>query len=642
MSTTETVSACMLDCPDGCSFIVATDDEGGMRIRGNPEHPFTQGFICAKTARFPERLAHPARITTPLLRRGEGFVPVSWRRALELVAGRIDALRATPERMAHVKGGALRGVLAQASRHLFGVLGATNTSGSPCDEAGSAATVLDFGALDQNAPEDVLRAARIVNWGRDLTRCSVHQLALVKQARRQGARVLSISPDGGGCAEFSDRVLAVRPGCDRFLAAAACKALLERGVAPGVRAAAHGLEAFQALLAAHDTAALLDACGVAPTDFAELLACYIADGPTATLIGWGVQRYLHGGENVRFIDALAALSGNVGRAGGGVSYGISSGRNFVKWATRGVAPAPRSLPMHALGRALLEADPPVELLWIDGMNPVAQLPESRTLARALRRCGFVVVVEAFMTDTAEQADLILPCALLTEREDLAGSCVHSVVNYAAKVREPVGEARADFDFVSELGRMLREPVPLPAAEECFRMALSGPSTPFSMDELRARGFMRARWPEVAFEGMRFAHPDGKFRLPGALHPEPEAGPEWPCALLTLAHRDRINSQIDPQALDAPGEGPGLPPVAVSPGNPCLEGLDPERPVFLATPAGRMPVRLRLDSGVHPEAIVARRGGWMRDGRCFNPLIAAQECDLGGCTAFYSQRARLEN
>lgn len=636
MSTTQTISACLLDCPDGCSFVVETDGENGLRIRGNPDHPFTRGFICAKTARFPERLAHPERITSPLLRQGEGFVSVSWGRALELAAGRIDALRATPERMAHVRGGALRGVLAQASRHLFGVLGATDTSGSPCDEAGIAASVLDFGALDQNAPEDLLHAARIVNWGRDVTRCSVHQLALLRQARARGARVLSIAPDGGGCAEFSDRVLAVRPGCDRFLAAAACKALLERGPAPEVRAAAAGLDAFQALLAGHDTAALLDACDVSPTDFAELLACYIAQGPTATLVGWGLQRYVHGGENVRFINALAALSGNVGRAGGGVYYGVSSGRNFVQWAARGAGPAPRSLPVHDLGRALLEADPPVEFLWIDGMNPVAQLPGSRTLARAMRRCGFVVVVEAFMTDTAEQADLILPCALMTEREDLAGSCVHGMVNYAAKVREPVGEARADFDFVAELGRRLRDPVRLPDAEECLRMALSGPSTPFGMAELRARGFMRARWPEVAFEGMRFAHPDGRFRLPGALHPEPGAPPEWPCALLTLAHRDRLNSQT------APDEAPGPPSVAVSPDNPCLRGLDTGREVFLATPAGRMAVTLRLDPGVHPQAIVARRGGWVRHGRSFNPLIAPRQCDLGGCTAFYSQRARLEN
>ena len=633
---TRTVSACLLDCPDGCSFVVETNGEGGVRIRGNPEHPFTQGFICAKTAKYPERLAHPARITSPLLRQGGGFEPVPWGRALELVAGRIDALRATPERMAHVKGGALRGVLAQASRHLFAVLGATGTSGSPCDEAGIAASIQDFGALDHNAPQDLLHASRIVNWGRDLTRCSVHQLALVRQARRQGARVLSLSPGGDGCAEFSDRVLRVRPGCDRFLAAAACKALLERGVDPQVREAVAGLEAFEALLAGHDTAALLDACGVGPAEFAELLACYIADGPTATLIGWGVQRYLHGGENVRFIDALAVLSGNVGRRWGGVYFNISSGRNFTAWAGRGAGPRPRLLPLHALGRALLEADPPVELLWVDGMNPVAQLPDGQTLARAMRRCPFTVVVEAFMTDTAAQADLILPCALMTEREDLAASCLHSVVNHAAKVQDPPGEARADFDFVGELGRMLREPVELPDAGECFRTALAGPATPFTMDELRARGFMPARWPEVAFEGMRFAHPDGRCRLPLALHPEPGADPDWPCALLTLVHRDHIHSQRPPD------EAPGPPRVMVSPDNPCLPGLDQDRPVYLATAAGRMAVSLGLDPGVHPQAIVGRRGGWLRHGRCFNAVIEPRECDLGGGTAYYSQRARLEN
>lgn len=636
MSTFKTVSACNLDCADGCSLLVESDGERLVSIRGNPAHPFTQGFICAKTGRFAQRLSHPGRITSPLLRDGEGFRPVSWDMALGLIARRIDALRPEPQRILHIKGGALRGVLAQASAHLFGVVGASGTSGSPCDEAGIAASVADFGVLDHNDPHDLLHAVRIVNWGRDVTRCSVHQLALLKQARKQGVRVLSISPGGDGTSEFSDMHVRVRPGCDRFLAAALCKALLERGVDPTVGDAVANLSVFRALLARHDIPTLLLRCGVGAEDFGELLGWYVEPGPTATLIGWGVQRYLHGGENVRHINALAVLSGNVGISGGGVYFNISSGRNFVNWAARGVGPDRRLLPLHDIGRAILEADPPVEMLWVDGMNPVNQLPDCKVIAKAVEQCPFTVVVDAFMNDTAARANLILPCALMTEREDLTGSALHDYVNHSAKVLAPPGEARADFEFVSQLGRMLRDPVLLPPAERCLEAALSSPATPFTLTDLRRDGFGRAAQSVVAFEGLRFAHADGKCRLTEALSPEPEATGQWPCSLLTLVDRDFIHSQRPPD------ENAGSLLVWVSPENPCLKGLILEQPVFLATSVGRMPVRVTLDPGVHPLAVIGRRGGWMRQGKGFNTIIAPLECDMGGGTAYYSQKCGLEN
>lgn len=637
MSKKTHLSACLLDCPDVCSFAVELDDEGNVAsIRGNPDHPFTQGFICAKTGKFPERLAHPQRITTPLMRRGEGFTPVSWDKALDAVAGRIDALRDTPERILHLKGGGLRGVLGNASKYLFGAIGAAATSGSPCDEAGIEASVEDFGALDHNDPHDLLHAARIVNWGRDVSRCSVHQHALFKKARKQGARILSISPGGDGTDGFSDAVVRVRPGCDRFLAAALAKGLLERGVDDAVTDRVANSAAYAARLDLHQIPDLLLACGVGAEDYAELLSWYLDDGPTASVIGWGVQRYLHGGENVRHINALAVLSGNVGRRGGGVYFNISSGRNFADWTARAVNRKRRLLPLHDLGRAIQEADPPVELLWVDGMNPVNQLPDSQRIARAVEDCPFTVVVEAFMTDTARRADLILPCALMTEHEDLAGSCLHSYVNWSAKVTDPPGAARADFDFVSKLGRMLRRPVELPPAEDCFAAALSGKATPFSMAELREKGFARADWPEVAFEGMRFAHADGKCRLVESLHPEPAPDEDWPLHLLTLVNRDFIHSQRPPDEVPAP------PAVFVSPANPCLEGLDRTAPVYLATPLGRLLVQVNEDPTLHADAVVGRRGGWMASGQGFNALVEPRECDWGGGTAYYSQRARLEN
>lgn len=192
------VSACILDCPDACSFLV---DPQARTLRANPEHPFTSGFICRKGVRYFKRLDAPERITRPLvrkkakqgLRRGkqtgpvpDGFEPVSWDDALELIARRMNALADRPEAMLHLRGHGYRGVLAQASLNFFEALGASTIHGSLCDDAGIEACIRDFGALEHNDPLDLLNARRIVNWGKDLRRSSPHTGLLVRDAGSAG------------------------------------------------------------------------------------------------------------------------------------------------------------------------------------------------------------------------------------------------------------------------------------------------------------------------------------------------------------------------------------------------------------------------------------------------------------------------
>ncbi|MFK4763733.1 molybdopterin-dependent oxidoreductase [Desulfobaculum sp. SPO524] len=635
MKNERCITACTLDCPDTCSLVAQRDEDGAIRLRGNPDHPFTRGFMCSKTQRFGERLTHGERITQPLVREGGNYWPVTWDEVFSLIARRVNKLRRTPESILHVRGFGYRGVLADASKYFFRSLGASATSGSVCDEAGIAACEQDFGELAQNAPDDLLRARRIVNWGRDLSRSSVHLAALVRQAKKGGAQVLTISPGGDGNADFSDALVRIRPGTDRFLAAALCKGLMEQGVDAAVARRCANLDALSRGLERWTVAELLARCEVTPSDYAELLRWYAEDGPTAMLIGWGLQRYVHGGENVRFINAVALLSGNIGVSGGGSYYGISSSRNFVKWAKDAGTPS-RNLPIHDLGRAILRADPPVEMIWVDGMNPVNQIPAGDILEEAFGKCGFVVVVESFFTDTALRADVILPCALMMEREDVVGSSMHNYVNWSAKCFDPPGEARCDWDIYAELGRRLEQPIHLPDPEEVLKTALDSPSLGVTPETLRERGFVEGQWPRVAFEGLEFSHADGLYRFPEHLHEEPEADAAYPSQLLTLVSKRAIHSQIP---FD---EDPEAPEAFVSPQSPELRGLDLERQVYVATARGRVAVRVRLDESLHPGVIVVRRGGWMRHQRCLNPLITPSETDLGGGTAYYSQRVRLEN
>ena len=631
---TKKTTACVLDCPDACSIVVETGKNGRDRLAGNPDHPFTKGIICPKGRGYPDRLRHPGRITRPLLKKSGRFEPIDWDEALALCAGKLNALRSDSRRILHVHGHAHRGVLARASVVLFRRLNASTTHGSVCDEAGIAANMEDYGSLQQNHPEELLKAARIVDWGRDLARNSIHTLALVRKARKQGARVLHVSPGGDDHAVWSDDFIQIRPGRDRFLAAAALRLLLDRGVAPEISGRVTDWAAFGRLIRSHTVRELSDLAGVNPGEAVKLASWYTSPGPTASIVGWGLQRYRRGGENVRFINALAMLSGQIGRPGGGTYYGISSSAAFRLWPVD-PTPPPRSFLIQDLGRQVAAADPPVEFMYIDATNVVNQSPGSAYSVRALENCPFVVAADAFFNDTVLRADLVLPCALGLEKEDIIGSCFHPFVNHSTRIFDPPGEVRTDHAIIQELGRRLDPAVPVPEAEEMMNFALGSPHLRSNLTELRTNGFLKADFPAVAFEN-RFDHSDGKYHLPETLHLPEKENRDYPLTLLSLIRKKYIHSQIPEESQNGPLE------VHISPASPALGSIDPDRPLCLVSPEGKLPVKLQWLDELHPEAVMVRRGGWMKHHHSVNPLVTPLETDLGGGTAYYSQKVRLEN
>ncbi len=625
-------TACTRHCSDGCALLVEIPDQGRPRLRGNPDHPFTAGIICAKTARYFELIDSPARITTPLVRDGERFRQASWDEALDLVAGRIQALRATPERILHIWYYASFGVLAQASRRLFGTLQAANFTGSPCLSAGRQATIQDFGDVRGTDPADFLEAARIVNWGRNVRAQSPHLDLLLRKARKSGIPVLNVHV-GDQAGEQGQHIL-VRPGRDRFLAAAVLKLLMERGaVAQWALDHSANWDDLARLLRSLDHVRLLEQSGASEADVELLADWYGRAEPVATLLGRGLQRYALGGENVRFVNALAMASGQVGRRGGGIFFDQGElGILDYGWAKAGGAPA-RTFRFTHLAQDVERADPPVDMVWVEGMNLVTQGQDSLALARMLRQ-RFSVVVAPFMTDTAECASVILPPALMLETEDICKGALHDSLLHAAQVLRPRGEARSNFDIAASLAARLA--LPFPTTEEVMREALRAPAMNTSLEELRERGWVQAPEGGIPWADGRFAHPDDRYRFPNALHEEPDAPADYPLRLLSLIRKEHLLSQVPEE------EQTGLPTVHVAPECPALTGLDPDKPIFLASPLGRLQVRLELLPGLHPEAVIYPRGDWLKCGRGVNRLIEPQEADLGGQAAYYGQRARLEN
>ena len=628
-----------MDCPDTCSILVNRDKNGEVRLRGNPDHPFTQGFVCRKASGFVSRLRSPNRIIHPMLRRGDTWERMGWDDALDLCAEQISRCRAEPTSILHLHGEGAKGVLKQAGKLFFSLLGATEARGSLCDSAGYVAFLSDFGSRDNHDPADLLNASRIVNWGKDFTRSSVHMANLIRQARRAGTRVLTLSP-GGDDPGFSDHRIVIRPGTDRFLAAAAIRTLLDRdGVPPGVTDHAAGFESFRNLILDCSPERLLSVCEVHPRDLAILTEFYSEPGgPTATVVGTGLQRYDYGGENARFINALAFLSGNIGRSGGGSYHHHHSLRNLnFSWTKIPGKTSGRSFLKPVIGREILNAvDPPVRMIWVNGFNIVNQAPNSLLTARAFESVPFKVVVDGFMTDTAARADLILPCALMLEQEDIVGSYFHDFIHHVRAVLDPPGEVRTDYDILADLGKRLDPPILLPDPQTIFRASLDMPVLDTTPEELRAAGSVRARRPSVAYEGMQFAHSDGKYRFPRILNDEPPPLPGYPLRLLSLIRGEAIHSQIPEENQVVP------PPVWVAPECRVLAGLDLNRPVFLCSPLGCISVTVKVLSGLHPGTVLYRRGDWMRLGGGINRLIEDAVSDIGGGAPYYRQYARLVN
>jgi anaerobic selenocysteine-containing dehydrogenase len=633
------ITACTYDCPDACSLVLEPGEGGSLQLTGNPDSPFTRGVMCAKTRRQLRRLQSPQRILKPRLKTKGGWREIGWEAALDLCAEKIQRLRSEPTAILHVHSDGAKGVLKEAVNLFFAQLGSSRIRGSLCDAAGFIAGVEDFGSRENNDIEDLAEAAVIVNWGKDPSRSSIHTAAVVHRARRRGARVLTISPGGDGNGPFSDDRIRIRPGTDRFLAAAVIRRLVEEGRVPeGVLDRTRHPEAFLGLIRGRTTEALLAVCEVPAPDAQALFHAYATVKPLATLIGAGLQRYRYGGENVRFINALALLSGNIGRSGGGVYFHLHSYRNLDLGWTRGPGhKGRRAFHIAAIGREILAAEsPPIRMLWVNGTNVVNQAPGASETARAFARVGFKVVVDAFMNDTAERADLVLPCALMLEQPDVVGSFLHEYVQYAAAVVAPPPEVRTDLWIVTELGKRLDPPVAMPAVEECLRFALASPHLETTLEALKTQGFVRSKRPRVAYEGLRFDHGDGRYRFPEQLHDEPPAPSGYPLRLLTLVRRTAIHSQILPEDQRPP------PAVWVAPDCPVLATLDASKPAVLVSPSGRLPVQVRLLPGLHPGSVVYRRGDWMNRGGGVNQLIAVGLTDVGGGAPFYDQYVRLEN
>jgi len=617
-------TTCNRDCPDACALLVDVEDGRVQALHGDPDHPITRGFLCPRTNRFLHRQYHPTRLREPLLRRGDRQVPIPLSDALDLAAEHLLRIRreSGPAAIFAYRLGGSLGLLKEVTDLFFDRFGPVTTkSGDVCSAAGEAAQERDFGVLDAHDPLDLLNARHILNWGRNPVVSSVHLVPVLKEARRRGATITLIDPVHTASVGLADHFLPVRPGGDPALALAVARRLFETG-----RVRTEGcdpVDAFRDLVFVRPLDSLLSRCDL-PIAEVDRLADLLSDGPTAILVGWGLQRRSSGAACVRLLDALGAISGNLGVPGGGVSFTTMRRRAFNVSFVQKSAP-PRTICEPRFGVEVLAAtDPEIRFLWVSCANPVVTLPDAATVARAIETREFSVVVDSHETDTTRRATLVLPTTTMLEDDDLLGSYGHHWLGASHPVIPPPDGVLTDLGLLQELARRVGLEADLNGSVQDWKRRFLDGSGPISADDLDA-GPRRYPAPDVL--------PIPRVDLVRDLPPEPAVDADFPLWLFSSSHPLSQASQYAMDLSDDAMEATLHPDAA--------HGVPDGGIARIRSPHGAMWVRLVHDPRQRRDVIVVPKGGAFDRGQAVNALIPPVLTDDGEGAAYLDARVRVE-
>ena len=644
---TRIYTSCTLDCPDGCGIIATVKDGRVVKLEGHRDHEFTRGSLCAKTYRFPERVYSPERQLYPLRRRNgrlnDAWERTTWDEALDLIAQRIRryASESGPLSILHYQRTGSWGATKLLSRRFWNLLGGvTTTVGSLCSGAARAGQALDFGVRNGHDPLDILNSRLVLLWGRNPMATNLHIVPLLRQVRSRGAQVILIDPIRSESASLCDRHLQLRVASDAELAMAMAKIILEEGLQDKsfIVRSTHGFAQYRALLESRSLAELCAACELPEAEVRSLARLYATVKPAAILLGWGLNKYQHSAEMFRCVDALGALCGNVGVAGGGVTHGFNTQRHFDKTVEAlDRAEQHRTIPEPLLGRSLLGAtDPPVRMMFVNAGNPVNQSPNSNVVARALRTLEFVVVVDQVLTDTSDYAHLFLPTTTFLEEEDILVSWGHNIIGGVNQVIEPVGEARSDLWVFQRLAERLGFGPEMAGTPRQWLKRIFAPleRSGVTVDQVMEKPVRCPVAPVVPFADGVFPTKSGRFEFITKLEHQRRIVPGFPLTLVTNYSKKWLLSQI--LEKDHP-----KPFIRIGPATADEYGIENGDDVIIRSPVGHLRVEAQVDDRVGRGVAVMPVGTWIKRGGGANVLTEDIMSNFGQMAAFGETRVQLE-
>jgi anaerobic selenocysteine-containing dehydrogenase len=533
--------SCPHDCPDCCALETRVDEQGrAVSVRGRVDHPVTRGWLCAKVNRYLERVYHPDRLLYPLRRsgpRGSGqFTQISWDEAIATISNRwrdIIAQHGAQCILPYSYAGTLGLVQGTVTNSRFwNRLGACGLDRAICGHAAEEAILLTVGGRLAPSPEDLVLSKLILIWGSNPASTAPHIVPFLRQAQRNGGRVIVIDPIRTLTARSADQHIQPYPGTDAALALSMMYVMVTENLhnAAWIQQHTVGWEQLLERIMQFPPARAADITGLAMETIVDLARLYATTTPAMLRVTDGINRHTNGGQTVRTLVCLPAITGQYGVAGGGLMYSTS---DWLQWDKNAVGyasdptcpPTPRTLNMNRLGAILTgEADPPIFSLYVYNGNPVASTPNAGKVVQGLEREDlFTVVHDLFLTDTARYADIVLPATSQLEHVDLHKPYGHLALQYNMPAIAPQGEARSNWDVMRMLAHALdfRESWLTDDADTVIRDILqaTAPSQTalqgITFERLLAEGAIPLAIPEderVPFASGIFNTPSGKVEL----------------------------------------------------------------------------------------------------------------------------------
>lgn len=669
-------SACPHDCPSTCALEIEVKDERTIgRVRGSMRNPYTAGVICAKVARYAERVHHPDRLKTPLLRTGpkgsNQFKPISWDEALDRTAAAfLDAERLYgaesiwPYYYAGTMGLLQRDGINRL-RHMKRYSGQKGTICTALAYAGYMAGMGDVTGVD---PMEMADTDLLVIWGTNAVHTQVNVITHATRARRErGAKIICVDPYRNATAEFADIHVMPRPGTDGALACAVMHILFRDGYADWDyldRHTDHPRE-LEAHLKTRTPEWAARITGLAVEEIESFAALYGRTERALIKVGYGLSRQRNGSANMHAITCLPAVRGAWRHKGGGLSF--VNGRYFAKTAShliKGTAhnsPSLRELDMCHIGDVLLgdaralKGGPPVMAMLIQNTNPMVVAPESAKVAQGFARDDlFVAVHEQFMTDTARMADIVMPATTFVEHDDYYRGGGHFTLQAGPRLIEPLGDARENHFVICELAKRLGlddESFYIDARDLINRQLAENGLPDFETLDQSGGLDMRPSFEDAhCLNG--FPTPDGKFhfapdwsrigpdyavmpRLPDHFAILEETDADHPYRLVTAPARNYLNSSFTETPTSQKNEG--RPTVMVHPDDAAALGLADGQAVRLGNHRGQVQLHAKLFDGL-PSGVLVVESLWPNsafpDGRGINTLVGADAPPPNSGAAFH--------
>ncbi|MBC8015411.1 MAG: molybdopterin-dependent oxidoreductase [Sporomusaceae bacterium] len=658
-------SVCPYDCPDACGLLVKTINGKAVQVKGDPDHPHTQGTLCAKMAHYEQTVHSPQRLTEPLLRvgpKGAGeFKPISWDEAIHHITIRwqkIIAEYGTESILPYSYAGTMGIIQRNIGEAFFHRLGASRLARTICSSAKGYGWSTVMGSTAAIHPREAAASDLIILWGTNLLATNIHLMHQIREAKKRGAVVWLIETYQSTAAQIADKVILVKPGSDGALALGIINCLVRKDLVDKEFIADHvqGFDMFQEkVLPAYSPEAVSEITGIDAAGIEEIAELYGKARAPFIALGSGLSRYGNGAMTVRSITCLPAVVGAWAKAGGGLLASIGTASAFTMDAiTREdfMQEPTRIVNMNQLGDALKEMiNPPVMSLYVYHSNPAIVAPDQNAVLQGLLREDlFTVVHERFMTDTALYADIVLPATSSLEHSDMYRSYGHYCIQRAFPVISPVGEAKSNWDVFRLLadGMGFEEPFFKQTTDEIIQQQLDAPKPWLAdIDMSKIQEGRPVELPLPLNYKTMYKTPSGKIEIfnPAEAEPLPKYnkphGDDAAFWFMNAPGLYSLNSSFNerPDLLNK-REGMYL---MMNPMDAAEKGLQDKQEVIAFNERGEVTFTLEITSNVPIGVVVSEGIFWIQHApgdRSVNALTSQRLTDRAAGSTFYDTKVDI--